>query len=82
MPLGEEGKPAFHLIKPGGIGRREVDVEARPCRQPGPHLGVFVCGVVVHDDVDVELIGHVSVDMLEEAQELLMTMGARHWVST
>ena len=41
----------------------------RSARQPGPDRRRFMGGVVVHDDVDVEAIGNVSVDSLEEVQK-------------
>jgi len=35
VALRDEGEPAFDLIEPGGIGRRVMDMEAWPCRDPG-----------------------------------------------
>ena len=49
-------------------------MEARPGGELGAHCGVFVRGVIVDDKMRIELCRHVGVDMLEEAQELLMTM--------
>jgi len=39
-PLGDDSKRSPHMIEPGGIGRRLVDVEARPLRQPGADLSL------------------------------------------
>jgi hypothetical protein len=36
------------------LGRSVVDVVSGPLRYPSPYLGVFVGGVVVHDEVNVE----------------------------
>ena len=47
--LGDETEPAFHLVKPRGIGRGVVHVITGPLRQPSAHLGVFVGGVVIDD---------------------------------
>ena len=45
-----------------------------PVGQPALDAGVLVDAVVVDDEVDVEVRGHVGVDVLEEAQELLVAM--------
>ena len=42
----------------------------RPAGEPSPDLGGFVGGIVVHDDMDVEPFGQLSLDLLEEDQEL------------
>ena len=39
--------------------------------QPGLDRLGFVGGVIVHGDVDVEVVGRAGVDFLEEGQELL-----------
>jgi hypothetical protein len=36
--LGNKGKPALHLVQPGGKGRCEMDMKARASRKPGTHL--------------------------------------------
>lgn len=74
LALGDECKPALDLIKPGRIGRREVDVETPPRREPCADLGMFVRGVIVYDEMSIELLGPVGIDMLEKAQEFLMPM--------
>ena len=62
--LGDDAKPALHLVKPGGVGRRVVDMEPWPLRCPGADLslrgrpavyGMLVSAVVVDDQVHVEL---------------------------
>jgi hypothetical protein len=35
---------------------------------------MFVCGIVVDDDVDGLVVGHSGVDDIEETDELLMAM--------
>ena len=72
--LGDEGEPALDLIKPTGIGGGEVQVIAGMTGQPGFDLGVFVGGVIIQDQVGVEVGGKVVVQMLKKGQELLMTM--------
>ncbi len=43
-------------------------------RQPLFHRGMFLGGLVVERQVHLESRGHVCVNMLEEAEELLMPM--------
>ena len=72
--LGDDPKPALYLVKPGGLGRRVVDVEAWPLRQPGAEFGVLESAIVVDDQVHVELGGNFLVDPPQETQELLVTV--------
>ena len=41
-----------------------------PAGEPRLDLGGFVGGIVIHDDMDIEPFGDLSIDLLEEAQEL------------
>ena len=50
-----------------------MHVEARPLRQPGAYLGMFVGGVIVHHQVDFQF-GNTGLQTAQERQELLMTM--------
>ena len=52
----------------------EMDMVAWAGGEPALDPGMLVGAVVVDDEVDVEAGGHAGVDVLEEAQELLMTM--------
>ena len=72
--LGDDVEPDLDLVEPGGVGGSEMDMVARPGGEPALDLGMLVGAVVVDDEVDVEVGGHAGVDVLEEAQELLMTM--------
>ena len=49
-------------------------MEARPSGEPGAHFRVFVRGVIIDDEMRIECRWDVGLDMLEEAQKLLMTM--------
>ena len=51
--LGDETKPAFRLIEPGGISWRVVHVIARPLCQAGGNIGMFVGGIVIDDEVGI-----------------------------
>ena len=62
------------MVEPGGIGGREVNVPARTACQPSSDLGMLVGGVVVDDEMDVELGWHVGLDVTQEGEELLMAM--------
>src|SRR5215467_14330567 len=42
----------------------------RPAGEPRLDLGCLVGGIVVHDDMDVELVRDLSIDLFEEVQEL------------
>src|ERR1039457_4676977 len=48
--------------------------EARVASKPGEHLGMFVGGIVVEDDVDGLLGRNRFLDGVEEADELLVAM--------
>ena len=60
-------EPDLDLVEPGGIGGGKVDVVAGPVGEPALDTGVLVGAVVVDDEVDVEVRGHVGIDVLEEA---------------
>src|SRR6478672_5039863 len=42
--------------------------------EPGKHLGMFVCGVVVEDQMHVEFERYLAVDVFEKGKPLLMPM--------
>ena len=54
--------------------RREVEGPARMARQPSLHLGMLVCGVVVDDGLNHLPGGHLSLNHVEEADELGVPM--------
>ena len=72
--LGDESKPTFDLIEPGGVGRSVVDFEARSLRQPETYPGMFVGGVVVDNQMNVKTFRHSVIDPLEKLKKLLVTM--------
>jgi hypothetical protein len=51
-----------------------VNVPARTACQPSSDLGMLVGGVVIDDEMDVELGWHVGLDVTQEGEELLMAM--------
>ena len=66
----DEGEEAFDLVKPGGVRRREMDVPTRTACEPSSDLGMLAGGVVVDDEMDVELGWHVGLDVTQEGEEL------------
>lgn len=73
-PLRQRGEQTLNGVDPGGRGRREVDVEARMPDQPAFHRLGLVGGVVVEDQVQVEVGRGLPVDQPQEADELGGTM--------
>ena len=67
---GELSEPTLDLIDPRRRSWREVDMIMRPAGKPCFDLAGFVGGVVVHDDMDIEPFGNLSIDLFEKVQEL------------
>ena len=63
---GELGKPALDLINPGRRSRREVHMIMRPAGKPRFDLRRLVGGIVIHDNMDIEPFGDLSIDLFEE----------------
>ena len=68
------GKEAFDGIEPGTGRWRKVKGEAGMAVEPLADLGMFVCGVIVEDDVHRLVAGNAGVDGVQEADELLVPM--------
>jgi hypothetical protein len=79
---GDFAKEAFHQIEPGGRGGNEMDVKTGVTLEPGGHLGVLVGGIIVANDVKVELGSHLLIDLAQEGQPLLMAMARGVWANT
>jgi hypothetical protein len=71
-PVCKLGEESFDCVEPGGRGWGEVEGPAGVLREPLTHLRVLVGGVVVDDRVDCLSPGSLGVDVIEEADELLM----------
>src|SRR5262245_6209188 len=74
LTAGQDREPALDLVEPRGVGRGVMGMEARPRREPSADLGMLVGGVVVDDEVDVEMARHRTIDALEKGQEFLVAM--------
>ena len=71
-PLGQDGEEALDGVEPGSRSRREVKGPAGMAREPSPHGGMLVGGIVVEDRMDRLAGGNFALDGVEEADELLM----------
>ena len=49
LTLGEQDKPALHLIEPRGMGGSEVEMVARSFGQPARDERSLMSGVVIQD---------------------------------
>jgi hypothetical protein len=72
--VGDEREPALDLIEPARVGGGVMEVEARMAGEPGFDPWMLVCRVVVGNQVQFEGGWNSVVEMVEEGQELLMTM--------
>ena len=70
--VADQGEEALDQIEPRAVGRDEMEVPAWPRGEPGLDLGMFVGGLVVKDDVGLEVGRHGLVDRPQEAKELLV----------
>src|SRR5680860_258418 len=72
--VGQVAEPSLDEVEPGTGRGREVQTEARVLGQPALDVGVLVGGVVVQDQMNVQALGGLPVDGLEELQELLVAV--------
>src|SRR5229473_6574810 len=70
--LSEVAEETLHHVQPGTAGGGEVHVEARMAGQPLLDLGVFVCGIVIRDQMDLLACRGDVVNHAQEFQPLLM----------
>ena len=70
-PSCEFGEEALDGVEPGG-GWREVEDKSLVAIEPSPDLWMLMDGVVVEDDVDGLVGRNLSVDHVQEANELLV----------
>jgi hypothetical protein len=72
--LSDSVKPDIYLIEPGGISGSEVNVVSGEKRQPIFNSLMFMGGVVIDDEMYIEVFGHGRFNMFEKAEVFLMTM--------
>ena len=78
--IGDLTEPTLNQIQPGTGRRSKVQMEPRMPLEPGFNPRMFVRAVVIHDQMEIESRRCFAVDLLEEADELLVSM-ARHTVA-
>ena len=70
----ELGEETLDGVRPRARSRSEMEGEARVSGEPFAHLGVLMGSVVVQDHMDELADLHITLDRIEEADELLMPM--------
>lgn len=74
--VGQLPEEALNQVKPRGAGGREVNMHTRVLLDPRPHHRMLVGRVVVDDQVQVQLLGCLPMELLQESQPL--DMGVLH----
>ncbi len=77
--LRDDVEPDLDLVEPGGMGGSEVEMAAGPGGQPALDPSMLVGAMVVDDEVDVEVWGHVGINVFEEARELPVAVARLAW---
>ena len=70
LPFGEQGKPTFHQIEPGGTGGSKVEMKTRMFDQPSMDSRGLVGCVVVQNQMDLKFGGYIGFDSVEELAKL------------
>ena len=73
---GERREPSLDKVDPRRARRREVYVEPRTLRQPTPDRRRLVGRVVVHHEMDIEMLGDLIVDRVQKLLELDRSMAS------
>ena len=60
--LGNDIEPDFYLIQLGGVCRGVVNMIPRSGTKPSPNPRVFMGSVIVHDQMDVQILWDSDVD--------------------
>lgn len=66
--VADVAEEALDHVRPRSAGRREVRGGTRMAGQPLLHRGVAVRGVVVHDQMQAQVLGRTAVDQPQELQ--------------
>ena len=74
---GEITEESFDHVEPGRRGRREMHMEPRVLGQPFFDLRMFVCGVVVADQMQRLVRWRFPVDLAQEVEPLYDDAAAR-----
>lgn len=68
--LGQIPEETIDHVQPRGTGGHEVHREPRLSGQPRFHLGMFVCRIVVGDQMNLLAMGRAAIDLPQETQPL------------
>ena len=70
--LGDEAKPALNLVEPRTAGRGEMEVETTTFGrlEPALHGRTLMRTVVVENEMQLDIRGHVLLQLREEFEEL------------
>ncbi len=60
--LSEFAEEALDEVEPGASGWRAMNVKSRTPCEPRFHFLVFVYAVVVHNEMNIQILGRLSVD--------------------
>ena len=74
---GDFGEEPLDEVEPGAGRRREVQDKVFVSCQPALHGRCLVGGVVVEDQMQIEMGGGLAIDLLEEGQELVCPMAGQ-----
>ncbi len=77
--LGDQSEPALHLIEPGATGGGEMNVKSAPLLgpEPTPDGSAFVGTVIVHDEVNIQVLRHLLFQFAEEPYEFPAAMAGQ-----
>src|SRR5207247_8837733 len=75
--LSEFAKPALDQVKPGRTGGCVMNMKARVFRQPLRHLVMFMGAVIIHDQMQIQALGNLSIKLAQKLHIFLMSM-TRH----
>lgn len=61
--LGNDVEPNLDLVEPRSIGWRVMDLIARMHCQPSFHGWMLMCGVVIHNEMDIKLRRDIGINL-------------------
>src|SRR5262250_509583 len=67
-------EPNLHLIEPGGIGGSKVHMKSWSRGEPAPKSAMLMRGVIIHDDVRLQILRHALFNLAEKTEIFLMPM--------
>ena len=77
LALAQESKPALDLVEPGTVRGSKMQVVSGTAQQLVFDRRSFVGAVIIHDQVHLQMLRHLSVDVVEEFSEFSRAMPAK-----